>query len=101
MKSIKINLIMNLIGIVVVSSAAIAGFYAWLIPRFFVGFKTYSVFVLGISGAAILGGICCVKANNSIMTKQYGYLIPIITGLVVAALSMFISLLIILNVRGA
>ena len=90
-----------MIGIVLGFTAAIAGFYAWLIPRFFVGFKTYSVFVLGISGAAILSGICSVKADNSIMTKQYGYLIPIITGLVVAALCMVFSLLIILNVRGS
>lgn len=98
---IKNNLIIKLTGIVAVCTAVIAGFYSWLIPKFFTGFATYSVFVIGVCSAAVLGIICCVKADRTIIEKKYGYLILIFTGVVVAALVMFFSLLIILNTRGS
>jgi len=101
MKPKKSNLIINLIGIVVSFTAVIAVFYAWLIPRFFIGLQTYSVFVTGICGAAILGGTCCVKANKAITATKYGYLLPIFVGLIVGGIVMFFSLLVILNVRGS
>jgi len=98
---IKSNLIINLVGIVAACTAVIAGFYSWLIPKFFTGFATYSVFVIGVCSAAVLGIICCVKADRTIIEKKYGYLMLIFSGVVVAALVMFFSLLIILNTRGS
>lgn len=51
--------------------------------------------------AALLEGGYCYKANDAIMGKTARQLLPYLCGLIVAALIALLSLLIIVNVRGA
>jgi hypothetical protein len=94
------RLTMKLIGIVVGFSVAIITIYVWLIPSFFNGYKSYSFLIVGVCGAAFLGGDYCNKANN-FTGKTAKQLLPYICGLTVALLVALLSLLVIVNIRGA
>lgn len=91
---------MNLIGIVAGFTAAIVAIYVWLIPLFFNEYKRYSFLIVGVCGAALLGGGYCHKANN-FAGKSAKQLLPFFCGLTVAFLVALLSLLIIVNIRGA
>ena len=96
----KNHLIVVVSGIVAGFSAAIVAIYAWLIPAFFNGYKTYSFLIVGVCGAAVLGGVCCRKAN--IFTGNAArQIFPYLCALIIAVLVGFFSLLIIVNIRGA
>lgn len=94
------RLTLNVIGIVAGFSAAIVTIYVWLIPSFFSGYKSYSFLIGGVCGAALLGGCYCHKAN-SFTGKTAKLLLPYICGLSVALLVALLSLLLIVNIRGA
>ncbi len=94
------RLTINMTGIVAGFTAAIVAIYVWLIPSFFNGYKSYSFLIVGVCGAALLGGSCCHKANN-ITGKSAKQLLPYFYGLTVAFLVALLSLLIIVNIRGA
>ena len=94
------RLAMNLIGIAVGFSAAIVAMYVWLIPSFFNGYKSYSFLIAGVCGAALLGGGYCHKTNN-FTGKTAKQLLPYLCGLFVALLVALLSLLIIVNLKGA
>ena len=94
------RLTMNLTGIVAGFTAAMVAIYAWLIPSFLNGYKSYSFLIVGVCGAALLGGGSCHKANN-FKGKSAKQLLPYFCGLTVAFLVALLSLLIIVNIRGA
>jgi len=95
------SLIISLVGIVFGFSAAIAAIYVWLLPTFFDGYRTYSVLVAGVFGAALLGGGCIHKANGVNSGKTARQFLPYLCGVIVAALVGLLSLQIIVNVRGS
>lgn len=95
------SLIIKLLGIIVVFVVIIAAIYVWILPTFWHGYKTYSFLVIGTAGSAVLGGYCCYKATNALMSCAARYVISSFAGVIVAALVVAFSLFIILNVRGA
>lgn len=78
----------------------IAAIYAWVLPEFFHGYKTYCFFVVGVIAAAVLSGYYTYRScvHESMVTR---WLISTSCAVVVAALVAFFSLLIILNTRGS
>jgi hypothetical protein len=60
----------NLTGIVAGFTAAIVAIYAWLIPSFFNGYKSYSFLIVGVCGAALLGEAIVIKQITSQENQQ-------------------------------
>jgi hypothetical protein len=96
-----VNLLIKLLGIVIFFVVIIAVIYAWILPTFWHGHKTYSFLFIGIIGSAVLGGYCCYKTVNALMSLVARYFLSSFAGLIVAVIVVVFSLFIILNVRGA
>ena len=86
--------------VVVIFTFLIGGLYGFVVPAFFPNYKTYSILIVGVSIAALIGGYIGYRVPTSEML-----LVKIGVGfcyaVVVTALVMFLSLFIILNVRGS
>lgn len=95
------NLIVKLLGIIIGIVAIVAAIYIWILPIFFHGYKTYAFLVMGAITAAFLGGYFCYKATNALMSPTSKYFISSFGGIIVASLVVLLSLLIIVNTKGA
>ena len=97
----KFYLLVRLSCIAVSAILAIAAVYIWLLPIFFNGHKTYSILVLGASGAAAAGGYNTFKSCADEVGKINKIMLPLFAGLAVAVVVVYFSLLIIVNMRGS
>ncbi len=98
--SVTTNNILSLLTVVVVFTALIGGMYGLVIPAFFADYKTYSILTIGIGTAALFGGYIGYQIlTDGTLLSKIGIGIGCAT--VVAILVTFLSLLIILNVRGS
>lgn len=97
----KSYLLVKLSCIAVAVILAIAAAYVCLLPIFFDGHKTYSVLILGASGAAVAGGYNTYKSCYGAVGNINKIILPIFAGLAVAAIVVYFSLLIIVNIRGS
>jgi len=91
-----VSLSIKLLGIVVVFVVIIAAIYAWILPTFWHGYKTYSFIAIGAIGSAVLGGYCCYKTVNALMSPAAKYFVSSFAGVIVAVLVVVFSLFIIL-----
>lgn len=94
------GLVFKLLAIIICFTSVISVVYVWVLPIFFHGYKTYFILVTGPCIAALLGGFYCYKATNVLMSATARYFLSSFCGIAVAALVVFLSLLIIVNVRG-
>jgi hypothetical protein len=94
-------LFVKLIAIIVGFVAVLSTVYIWVLPEIFHGYKTYSLFAIGVIAAALLGGNYCYQIANVLASATSKVLLAFLGGFGVAALVSFLSLLIILNVRGS
>jgi len=97
----KSYLLAKLSCIAVAAIFAIAVAYVWLLPIFFNGLKTYSILIFGASGAAAVGGYNTYKSCEGEVGKINKIMLPAFAGLVVAAVVIYFSLLIVVNMRGS
>lgn len=98
--SVTTNSILSLLTVVVVFTALIGGVYGFAIPAFFADYKTYSILIIGVGTAALFGGYIGYQIlTDGTLLSKIGIGIGCAT--VVAILVTFLSLLIILNVRGS
>lgn len=92
--------IISALKIVVIFTVLIGGAYGIVIPLAFPDYKTYSILIIGIAVAALMGGYIGyqIPASNTLLVKiGFGFCYAA----VVAILVLLLSLLIILNVRGS
>lgn len=94
------HLMIKLVSITGVFTLVIVAAYIWLLPTFFNGYKTYSIFTIGTFGAGIWGYYYSFKLLDRLDGKIAKYTLPVFYGFAVGILVAFLSLLIILNVRG-
>ena len=98
--NVTTNNILSLATVVVVFTALIGGVYGFVIPAFFADYKTYSILIIGVGTAALFGGYIGYQVlTDGTLLSKIGIGIGCAT--VVAILVTFLSLLIILNVRGS
>jgi hypothetical protein len=91
----------RLLVIIAVCTIVIAGIYVWLLPTVFPQLRTYSFLTMGLAIAAVLGGYCTLRATETFGAVAMKWLLVLGVGAVTAALVLFLSLLIILNLRGS
>jgi hypothetical protein len=78
----------------------VAGCYIYLIPRFFPGYKTYSVLVMGLFAAYLSGGYLGYDfLRTSALSRRI--LFGIACGVCVAVSVLYCSMFIMLNMRGS
>jgi hypothetical protein len=94
----KNNLTIRLLGILVCFTGMILFVYLGIGPR--IGLKTPIFFYLGVGGAGALGGYYYYKATDIHTLKFIKYFTSILCGIIVALLTSFISLSIIVNIVG-
>ena len=98
--SVTTSDIFPLIKIVAVFTAVIGGLYGFVIPAFFPDYKTYSILIIGVGTAALFGGYIGYQfPTTDVLWTKVG--IGFGCAIMVAILVTFLSLLIILNVRGS
>lgn len=98
--SVVTNNIISIIKVVAVFTALIGGVYGFVMPAFFADYKTYSILIIGIGIAALFGGYIGYQVlMDGALLSKIG--LGICCATVVALLVTFLSLLIILNVRGS
>jgi hypothetical protein len=94
------NSIISAIKIIVIFTTLISGSYAVVIPAFAPTYKTSYILVIGIATSALLGGYIGYQAlTDEIPLIKIGF--GLCYALVVAIFVLFLSLFIILNIRGA
>ena len=98
--SVTTTSIFSLIKIVGIFTALISVVYVLVIPMFFANYKTYSILIAGIASAGLYGGYIGyqIPTTNTLLAR-FGF--SFCFAAVVAILVAFLSLLIILNVRGS
>jgi len=96
----KVHIIIKLMQVIILFTTIISGIYAILIPTFFPNYRTYSILILGMVLSAGVGGYLCQRQLLS-QSMVFQYSISLIGALGVAAVVLFLSLLIIVNVRGS
>jgi len=79
-------------------AAAVSAIYIIVLPRLVHGLKTYSVLILGVLAAALIGGHLARTCRRR--TNSRRWILSVVVGLAVAAASLYLSLLIIVNVLG-
>lgn len=99
MKTTGISLI-RLVAIVAIFVMILAAIYAWILPTFFHGYKTYSFLVVGVVTAAAISGYYSYR-NCVFESLTQRWLLSASYAVGVAFLVMFFSLFIILNTRGS
>jgi len=65
------SLLIKLFIIIAVSVSIIAVIYIWILPTFLHGYKTYSFFVIGVIGSAILGGYAKSESAEEFIRRLY------------------------------
>lgn len=93
------SVMLPLIRVVAVFTAVIGGVYGFVIPAFFPDYKTYSILMIGVGVAALFGGYIGYQIPSDGWGAKLG--IGFCCASVVAISVVFLSLLIILNVRGS
>jgi hypothetical protein len=95
------HLLIKLFCIVVGFTISVSVAYVWLLPQFFNGYKTYSILILGVLGAAIIASYETYKWGNEQSGISTRIILSTISGLAVAVLIVYFSLLIMLNIGGS
>jgi hypothetical protein len=85
--------------IVLVTAALISGTYSFILPRYFDGYRTFSVLVIGLMLAALASGYIYRSAMQS--TTLWSWLLTILISGVVTFLAFSLSMLVIVNTRGS
>lgn len=99
MATAKYNIV-SAIKVVVIFTILIGGAYTILIPAFIPNYKTPFILVIGIVTAALINGHTGYQApTNDILPIKIGFSLCYAT--VTSFLVCLLSLLIILNIRGA
>jgi hypothetical protein len=88
-----------MLAVAVLFGSATGSAYAFLLPAFFIGYKTAWILVTGVLVAALLGGYIGYRnAGGDSLSAKIG--VSIAFGAVEVVLVTFLSLLIIVNTRG-
>lgn len=96
----KVKFFMKLAGIAIGLTLGLAATYVWLLPRYFNGYKTYYVLIIGLLTAYISSAyIGCSFLTASTLARRIMF--GVACGLGVAILVLYSSMLIILNLRGS
>jgi hypothetical protein len=100
MKYLMHDLVLRLSSVVLICVVVTTATYTWVIPSMFPGYRSYSVFLIGVGCAAVLGGYFGYRsdANGELLGRLS---LAFICGAVVATVVALLSLLIIVNVRGS
>lgn len=69
--------------------------YLWILPTFFSGFKTYLFFGFGVTASVLVGGY---RASE---TASLRLLFAILCGVGTGSIVTFLSLFVLLNLRGS
>lgn len=95
----KYSVVLVLI-VVVVFTALIGGAYGIVIPAFWPDYKTPTILIVGVATAALFGGYICyqIPFGDTLLVK---IVFGLIGAVVVAVLVLFLSLAIIVKVRGS
>ncbi len=101
MGTLNSKFFLSLVGIVVSATIILIVAYAWLVPGMFREHKTYSVFIAGIGGAAVVSGYYSYRTAGIIESVVPRFLFASLCGVVVAGLVAFLSLLVLLNLKGS
>jgi len=92
--------VIKIIWVALLFTIVIAICYIYILPSLFHNCKTYSVIVIGAIGSAVLSGYYSYRAINMMITSHIRCLLSCLCGLIIAMLVIFLSLLVIVNVRG-
>jgi hypothetical protein len=92
--------VISILIIVVVFIILISSTYGFVIPTFWADYKTPTILIVGVAIAAIFGGYICyqIPYDDTLFVKiSYG----LFGAAVVAVLVFFISLAVIIKIRGS
>jgi hypothetical protein len=90
----------SVLKVVAIFTVLVSGAYGVVIPAFFPAYKTYSILIVGVALAALIGGyIGYQSSDNDALLIKVGF--GLCYAIVVAILVFLLSLFILLNVRGS
>lgn len=91
---------LSLSKVVVLGTVLIGGIYGFVIPTFFPDYRTYLILIFGTGASALIGGLIGYHfpiADTLLAKICLGFCSAILIAILVA----FLSLLVIVNVRGS
>ena len=100
MMSVTTASVISFLKVVAIFTVLIGGAYGIVIPMLIPDYKTYSILIVGIAIAALIGGYIGyqVPTADALLIKiSFGFCYAIAVAILVLLLSLFI----ILNVRGS
>ncbi|HQW20986.1 MAG TPA: hypothetical protein PLI90_10000 [Rhodocyclaceae bacterium] len=92
--------VISILIIVIVFIVLIGGTYGFVIPAFWPDYKTPTILIVGVAIAALCGGYICyqIPLDDTLFVKMsFGLLGAVI----VAVLVFFLSLAVIIKIRGS
>ncbi|GEM_PF-2141325 len=75
--------------------------YVWFIPKFFPDYRTYLFLNLGVACAGLLGGWHSYLYFKPTMALMMNLLLSASAAAIASALTLYFSMLLILNLRGS